>query len=95
MDYHGLPGPSCENVLGVSESRNPQPALGAAIRELRLAREVTQQDAAQAAGITVAHLSKIERGRTNPTWGTVAAIAEALSVTIAEVAERSKKGGAA
>jgi transcriptional regulator with XRE-family HTH domain len=70
----------------MSESSNPQPALGAAIRELRLAREMTQQDAAQAAGITVAHLSKIERGRTNPTWGTVSAIAEALGVTMVDVA---------
>lgn len=74
----------------MSESSNPQPALGAAIRELRLARETTQQDAAQAAGITVAHMSKIERGRTNPTWGTVAAIAEALGATIVEVAERAE-----
>jgi transcriptional regulator with XRE-family HTH domain len=73
----------------MSESSNPQPALGAAIRELRLAREATQQDAAQAAGITVAHLSKIERGRTNPTWGTVAAIAGALGVTIVDVARRA------
>jgi transcriptional regulator with XRE-family HTH domain len=35
-------------------------------------------------------LSKIERGRTNPTWGTVAAIAGALGVTIVEVAERAE-----
>jgi transcriptional regulator with XRE-family HTH domain len=75
----------------VSESRNPQPALGAAIRELRLAREATQQDTAQAADITVAHLSKIERGRTNPTWGTVAAIADALGVTIVDMAQRSQR----
>jgi transcriptional regulator with XRE-family HTH domain len=73
----------------MSESSNPQPALGAAIRELRLAREATQQEAAQTAGITVAHLSKIERGRTNPTWGTVAAIAGALGVTIVDVARRA------
>jgi transcriptional regulator with XRE-family HTH domain len=93
MDYRGLLGPSCENVPGVSESSNPQPALGAAIRELRLARETTQQDAAQAADITVAHLSKIERGKTNPTWGTVAAIAGALGVTVAELATRAESAG--
>jgi len=44
----------------------------------------------QAAGITVAHLSKIERGLTNPTWGTVAAIAAALETTITKVAARSE-----
>jgi transcriptional regulator with XRE-family HTH domain len=81
----------CETVRAVSESRNPQPALGAAIRELRGEREATQQDTAQAAGITVAHLSKIERGRTNPTWGTVAAVAQALGVSITEVAGRAER----
>jgi transcriptional regulator with XRE-family HTH domain len=73
----------------VSESSNPQPALGAAIRELRTEREATQQDIAQSAGITVAHLSKIERGRTNPTWGTVVALADALGVTMVDIARTS------
>jgi transcriptional regulator with XRE-family HTH domain len=74
----------------VSESSNPQPALGAAIRALRNTRQATQQDTAQAAGITVAHLSKIERGLTNPTWGTVVALAGALNVRIADLAARSE-----
>ena len=82
---------TCETVLGVSESSNPQPGLGAAIRGLRTEREATQQDTAQLAGITVAHLSKIERGRTNPTWGTVKAIAEALGTTIIEIATRAER----
>lgn len=80
----------CETVLPVSESRNPQPALGAAIRSLRDERGATQQDTAQAANITVAHLSKIERGRTNPTWGTVVAIAAALGTSVADLATRSE-----
>ena len=75
----------------MSESSNPQPALGAAIRELRIAREKTQEAAAQGADITVAHLSKIERGLTNPTWGTVKAIAEALGVSITDLAKLSEK----
>jgi transcriptional regulator with XRE-family HTH domain len=74
----------------VSESRNPQPTLGAAIRAIRSARGATQQDTAQAASITVAHLSKIERGLTNPTWGTVVAIADALDSTMTEIAERAE-----
>jgi transcriptional regulator with XRE-family HTH domain len=74
----------------VSESSNPQPALGAAIRALREKRGSTQEAVAQAAGITVAHLSKIERGRTNPTWGTVGNIAAALGVSVAEVAKRAE-----
>jgi len=74
----------------VSESSNPQPALGATVRAMRAERGATQQDIAQAASITVAHLSKIERGRTNPTWGTVVSIAEALETTVAELAARSE-----
>jgi transcriptional regulator with XRE-family HTH domain len=80
----------CETVPPVSESRNPQPALGAAVRAIRDACGKTQQDTAQAAGITVAHLSKIERGLTNPTWGTVVAIADALDSTMTKIAERAE-----
>ena len=72
----------------MSASSNPQPALGAAIRALRIKKEAKQQAVAEAAGITVAHLSKIERGLTNPTWGTVVAIAEALEVPMATLAKR-------
>jgi transcriptional regulator with XRE-family HTH domain len=69
-------------------SNNPQPALGAAIRELRAKRGMTQEAVAQSAGITVAHLSGIERGRGNPSWGAVVAIAEALDVSMATLAKR-------
>lgn len=71
----------------MSTSSNPQPALGAAIRSLRIDKEAKQQAVAEAAGITVAHLSKIERGLTNPTWGTVVAIAESLNVSMVDVAK--------
>jgi transcriptional regulator with XRE-family HTH domain len=77
----------------MSESSNPQPALGAAIRTLREKRGSTQEAVAQAADITVAHLSKIERGRTNPTWGTVTNIAGALGVSVVEVAKLAEKVG--
>ncbi|HMC49255.1 MAG TPA: helix-turn-helix transcriptional regulator [Solirubrobacterales bacterium] len=72
----------------MSESSNPQPALGAAIRLLRIAKDAKQQAVAEAAGITVAHLSKIERGLTNPTWGTVVAITEALDASMAALVKR-------
>lgn len=47
--------------------------------------------AADEAEITVGHLSMIERGHANPSWGAVVAIAEALEVSIAELAKRSEK----
>lgn len=71
----------------------PQPALGAAIRELRDKRGITQEALAQEAEITVGHLSMIERGHANPSWGAVVDIAEALEVSIAELAKRSERHG--
>ena len=75
----------------MSQSSKPQPALGAAIRALRDKKHATQETVSQEAGITVAHLSKIERGLTNPTWGTVVAIAEALGVSVADVAKATER----
>jgi transcriptional regulator with XRE-family HTH domain len=72
-------------------SNNPQPALGAAIRALRDKAGMTQEAVAQKAGITVAHLSGIERGHANPSWAAVTAIAEALDVSIVEIARRVEK----
>ena len=68
--------------------RNPQAALGAAIKGLREEKKMKQQAVAEAAGIGVAHLSKIERGFGNPTWATVVAIAEALDVSLAVLGRR-------
>lgn len=69
----------------------PQPALGAAIRQLRDKRGVTQEDLAHDAGVTTGTLSLIERGKSNPAWGTVKSIAAALGVTVAEVAKLAEK----
>jgi transcriptional regulator with XRE-family HTH domain len=79
----------------MSASSNPQPALGAAIRALRIDKEAKQQAVAEAAGITVAHLSKIERGLTNPTWGTVVAIGDALGVSMVNVAKATERAAGA
>jgi transcriptional regulator with XRE-family HTH domain len=68
----------------------PQPALGQAIKTLRVERELKQLAVAEDAGITVAHLSKIESGKVNPTWSTVETVAKALGVTVAEVAKRAE-----
>ena len=65
----------------------PQPALGAAIRELRQKRERTLKELALEAGVTWGTLGVIERGEANPTWGTVRAIADALGVSIGELAK--------
>ena len=69
----------------------PQPALGAAIRELRQKSGRTLKELAPEAGITWGTLGVIERGEANPTWGTVRAIAGALDVSIGELANLAEK----
>jgi transcriptional regulator with XRE-family HTH domain len=51
---------------------------------------MTQEGLAHQAGTTAATVSAIERGLSNPSWGTIEAIAEALGVTIVEVATRAE-----
>lgn len=72
-------------------SEQPQPALGKAIRQLRRERGISQEALAYEAGVTSGTLSLIERGRSNPTWGTVQGIAVALNLDIAELAKLSLK----
>lgn len=69
----------------------PQPALGEAIRQLRSKRRMSQEDLAHDAGITISTLSLLERGRSNPTWATVRGIANALNVSLGEVASLADK----
>ncbi len=63
----------------------PQPALGQAIRQLREKRGATQEALAYEAGVTTGTLSLIERGQSNPAWGTVKGIARALGVSMGEL----------
>ena len=72
---------------------DPQPALGEAIRQLRNKRGLSQEDLAHAAGVTTGTVSTIERGNSNPTWGTVKRIAQALGVTIVVLAKLCQRHG--
>jgi DNA-binding XRE family transcriptional regulator len=72
-------------------SKNPQPALGLAIRQLRIKRGETQVGLAKEAGITSQVLSFIERGGTNPTWHTVKSLAAALEITMVQMARMTEK----
>jgi transcriptional regulator with XRE-family HTH domain len=69
--------------------------LGRAIRELREKRSETQEALAPRAGITSKTLSLIERGEANPTWGTIRGIADALGVSMGELAKLADKFTAA
>lgn len=69
----------------------PQPALGEAIRLLREKRGLTQERLAQDAGVTTGTISLLERGQSNPAWGTIRAIAVGLGVEVVEVARLAAK----
>ncbi|MEM8655251.1 MAG: cupin domain-containing protein [Pseudomonadota bacterium] len=56
-------------------------SLGGEVRQLRKARQLTLKNLSAQAGISLSHLSAIERGVTNPSVDVLQAIAVALSVT--------------
>jgi len=59
--------------------------LARALRDLREQRRITQEDLAHAADVTTTALSRIEGGKANPTWTTLARILAALGVSLAEL----------
>lgn len=61
-------------------------ALGVAIRLLRRARRLTIEDLAFAADMHPTYLSGIERGRRNPTWDKLTALARALDIPVSALA---------
>jgi transcriptional regulator with XRE-family HTH domain len=60
--------------------------LGKAIRELREARGLTLDALAAEAGMHTTYLSRIERAHSSPTWEKVSSLAEALDISISEIA---------
>lgn len=75
----------------MDRSDRPQKALGSAIRHLRDEDGVTQEALASKAEVTTGLIGLIERGEGNPTWSTVRRIADALGVSIGELATLSEK----
>jgi len=64
----------------------PDPLLSVLLKRLRQEHEVTQEQLAFDAGITVSALSRIERGLNSPNWATVRSIIKALDVSLLELA---------
>jgi transcriptional regulator with XRE-family HTH domain len=64
----------------------PDPTLAAVLRRLRLERGATQEALAYRSGITTGSLARIELGQATPTWTTVRQIAQALEVSLVELA---------
>lgn len=69
-----------------TESTRESRALASAVRELRARRKVTQEDLSTSAGFGIHYVSQLERGYHSASWVSVAKLAAALDVPLAEVA---------
>jgi transcriptional regulator with XRE-family HTH domain len=64
--------------------------LGKAIRELREERGLTLDALAAKAGMHTTYLSRIERAHSSPTWEKMSSLAEALGMTVSEIAKAAE-----
>jgi transcriptional regulator with XRE-family HTH domain len=58
------------------------PALAAAIQQLRHQAGLTQEDLAFASGLTIASVSRVECAITNPNWTTIRCLTTGLGITL-------------
>ena len=65
-------------------------AVGAALRRLRLDRELTLREVAAAARVSMPYLSEIERGRKEPSSEILAGICTALGMTIVDLLDEAR-----
>lgn len=59
--------------------------LGKRIKQLRVMRDMTQEQLAEASNVSISFLGNVERGSKNPTVETIYKIANALDVTMSEL----------
>lgn len=66
-------------------------AFGQALRDLRQARGLTQENLAFEAGLERVFISMLERGVRQPTFTTILKLAAALECTASELVERAER----
>ena len=64
---------------------NDVPAIGARIRALREAMDLSLRDLAERSGVSAPMLSQVERGETSPTLAVAAKIAAGLELTLSQL----------
>ena len=84
--------PTLASVLGVRSASRDHPAAKRALKrlprrvfELRTKAGLTQEQAAESAGVEPKYWISLEAGRANPTLATLAAVAAALDISLAEL----------
>mgnify|MGYP003739562689 CR=1 FL=1 len=71
----------------MTEKQSLQIALGKRIKQLRLNKNISQQDMAAFCNFETPNYCRIESGRTNPTIYTLYLIAKNLQVSLTELIE--------
>jgi transcriptional regulator with XRE-family HTH domain len=64
--------------------------FGKAVKELRLKKEMSQQQLADACGLDISYVGQIERGQRNPTLGVMQGLASVLDVRLSDVLNKAR-----
>jgi transcriptional regulator with XRE-family HTH domain len=75
-----------------TQSTRVQDVLAANLRRLRIARRLSLSELARTTGVSKATLWGVESRRSNPTVDTLAAVADALEVSLGELLEQAPLG---
>ncbi len=70
---------------GPVDERPVDAAVGAVLRRLRAARDLSARDLAQASGVSAAMISRVESGTVSPSLATLSALARALDAPLASL----------
>lgn len=62
-----------------------QRQLGLAMKKLRAAAEITQEELAARTGVHTTYISDVERGARNPSWATLVKLATGLELTMVDL----------
>jgi transcriptional regulator with XRE-family HTH domain len=77
----------CLASANVSVVATPDEAFAQAVKGLRQARNLSQEEVAFAGGTSTSTVSRIERGLLQPSSTTIGHLAKGLSVSLVELAE--------
>jgi transcriptional regulator with XRE-family HTH domain len=79
-------------MLDTATGKGVRASLASNLRRLRVARHLSLSELARATALSKATLSGIERGSANPTLDTLAALANALRVSMEDLLEEAAAG---
>lgn len=74
-----------------SRAITPEQAFGRVVRELRLAKDLSQEDLALASDRHRTYISLLERGRNSPSLKTILRLAEVLEIDPSDLIERVER----